>query len=213
MAGHHLPIQPAQAEFLISRAGESAYERQLAQWITERLIAVGHVATAPGPSITHQDLMSAMLRVATGEARIIALLSRAFLASLECLAQAAAALAGDPVNASGRLILLRIEDVQPAGVLAGLAVHDMVALRHDSARFEAGLLAAIAAPVTVTKRDAAPAAPAEAAANGASRPVPQAEPAGAAPATDPLAAAIATVAFAAEAVARAALAAERKRSS
>lgn len=212
MSSHPLPIGSERAEFLISRAGESAYERQLAQWIAERLVASGHAAAVQGSSAAHREFSATAWQVAS-ETRLIVLISKAFLASQECLLGIAAALAGDPTNSSGRLILLRVEELPPTGILTELAFVDMVPLRHDGSLFEAGLLAAIAMPIEAAKQDAAPSALAEPAGNGAGRPASELQPAHAAPPIDPLANAIATVAIAAEAAASAAPEAKRNTSS
>ena len=88
-------------------------------------------------------------------ARVVALLSPDYLSSAHCQAEWQNAIAGDPLNERSRLILLRVAECEPPGLLSGLAYWDLVPVRDDRA-----LLAEIVrVAVREGRRDAAPAAP------------------------------------------------------
>ncbi len=88
-------------------------------------------------------------------ARVVALLSPDYLRSAHCQAEWQNAIAGDPLNERSRLILLRVAECEPPGLLSGLAYWDLVPVRGDPA-----LLAEIVRDaVREGRRDAAPAAP------------------------------------------------------
>ncbi|HYL26877.1 MAG TPA: tetratricopeptide repeat protein [Candidatus Nitrosotalea sp.] len=59
-------------------------------------------------------------------ARVIALLSPEYLTSEHCAAEWQNAIAGDPLNRNSRLILLRVSECEPPGMLSGLAYWDVV---------------------------------------------------------------------------------------
>jgi len=59
-------------------------------------------------------------------ARVIALLSPEYLRSEHCEAEWQNAIAGDPLNRNSRLILLRVAECEPPGMLSGLAYWDVV---------------------------------------------------------------------------------------
>jgi hypothetical protein len=65
-------------------------------------------------------------------AHVVALLSPEYLRSDHCAAQWQNVLASDPLNRSGRLIVLRIVECVPLGWLAGLACWDLVPIRDNS---------------------------------------------------------------------------------
>ena len=78
-------------------------------------------------------------------ARVIALLSNEYLASDHCAAEWLNALAGDPLNKQGRLIVLRVAECTPTGLLTALAYWDLVPVRGDGALLRDIVLAAVQA--------------------------------------------------------------------
>ena len=76
-------------------------------------------------------------------ARVIALLSPDYLASDYCAAEWQAAIAHDPLNETGRLIVMRVAECVPRGLLTSLAYWDSVPLRGDAKALRDVVLAAI----------------------------------------------------------------------
>jgi tetratricopeptide (TPR) repeat protein len=64
-------------------------------------------------------------------ARVVALLSPEYLGSDYCAAEWQNAIAGDPLNKKTRLILLRLVECEPSGLLAGIAYWDLVPIREN----------------------------------------------------------------------------------
>lgn len=73
----------------------------------------------------HEALKSAVI--------VVALLSPEYLKSDHCQAEWMNAIAGDPLNRNGRLVLLRVAECEPPGLLTGLAYWDLVQIREDRA--------------------------------------------------------------------------------
>jgi len=119
----------ASAEFFISRAGEDA---AFANWLGRLIAAQGKSFILQDQHFGHQNFMGAMDGALKSGARVVGLLSQAYLDSDYCLAEAAAALKGDPLNRQQRLILLRLEPCAPGGVLTNIAFTSLVAERRDS---------------------------------------------------------------------------------
>jgi TIR domain len=80
-----------------------------------------------------RNFMERMHTALSSAARVIALFSNEYLASKHCEAEWLNAIADDPVNNKVRLIVLRVKDCRPRGLLAGLAYWDLVPIRdrHD----------------------------------------------------------------------------------
>lgn len=78
------------------------------------------------------DGIRAMHDALAGDARVVALLSPAYLADEACAAQWQNALAGDPLNTRTRLVLLRVAECEPPGLLAGIAYWDLASVRRDA---------------------------------------------------------------------------------
>ncbi len=79
----------------------------------------------------NRNFIDAMHEALAGGARVIALLSPEYLQSDHCTAEWQNAVAEDPLNRNGRLVLLRVAECEPPGLLAGLAYWDLVAVRED----------------------------------------------------------------------------------
>ncbi len=118
----------AHRDFFISRAGINA---EFAIWLGKLIKAQGKTYVLQDEHFGHQNFMGAMDRALKSGARVVGLLSQAYLESDHCLAEAAAALDGDPLNKQQRLILLRLEPCAPGGVLVNIAFTDLVAERRQ----------------------------------------------------------------------------------
>jgi Tfp pilus assembly protein PilF len=75
--------------------------------------------------------------------RVILLLSPDYLASPYCTAEWVNAMARDPLNRSGRLLIFRVKECAPTGLLAGLAYRDLLPLRDHASRLRDYVLAAV----------------------------------------------------------------------
>ena len=76
-------------------------------------------------------------------ARVVALLSPDYLNSEHCRAEWQNAIADDPLNTKSRLILLRVAECEPPGLLAGLAYWDLVPVRDNRELVEDIVLMAV----------------------------------------------------------------------
>src|SRR5262249_29765959 len=73
--------------------------------------------------------MERMHAALSSGARVIALLSNEYLASKHCEAEWQNAIATDPLNTNARLIVLRVSECAPRGLLTALAYWDLVPIR------------------------------------------------------------------------------------
>ncbi len=105
---------PQRAVF-VSRSG-AGKQPELAVWIASRLRQHGYTVILQDAHFKHADFMLAMDRTLASGARVLALISREYLASQHCMKEATAAL-DDQGNTSGRLVLLNIDDSRPLGLL------------------------------------------------------------------------------------------------
>ncbi len=76
-------------------------------------------------------------------ARVIALLSNEYLASDHCAAEWLNVIAHDPLNKRARLIVMRVNECTPTGLLTALAYWDLVPIRADPALLRDVVLAAV----------------------------------------------------------------------
>jgi tetratricopeptide (TPR) repeat protein len=111
---------------LISRAGADALFSE----------AIGHIIENAGCRVvleqwdfTNHSFMERMHAALSSGARVIALLSNEYLASKHCEAEWLNAIATDPLNSSARLIVLRVNECTPRGLLTALAYWDLVPIR------------------------------------------------------------------------------------
>jgi hypothetical protein len=117
------------ADYFISGAGA---DRALATWIGQLIAAQGRTYILQDEHFDHEDFMAAMDPALTSGARVVALLSEAFLRSKFCLKEATTVIHGDPFNREQRLILLRIEPWAPDGNLRNIPYADLVAERRQT---------------------------------------------------------------------------------
>jgi hypothetical protein len=129
-------------DYFISRAGA---DKALAAWIGELIAAQGKSYLLQDDHFGHQDFMGAMDRALKSGARVVALLSQAFLDSDYCLKEAFTAVYDDPFNRLQRLIPLRIEPCAPDGNLRNIAYTDLLAERRqaDDAALKLKILSAL----------------------------------------------------------------------
>ena len=116
--------------FFISRAGKDA---AFAVWLGKLIAAQGKTYILQDEHFGHQDFMDAIDRALKSGARVVGLLSQAYLESDYCKKEATTALQGDPFNREQRLILLRLEACVPGGSLANIAYTDLLVERRQPA--------------------------------------------------------------------------------
>jgi tetratricopeptide (TPR) repeat protein len=117
----------------ISRAGADA---ALAATIGEILEAAGFGVVLQQWDFANRNFVERMHAALSAGGRVIALLSPEYLQSDHCQAEWQNAIAGDPLNANGRLILMRVAECEPGGLLSGLAYWDLVPVRDNRALLE-----------------------------------------------------------------------------
>ncbi|HYL26186.1 MAG TPA: TIR domain-containing protein, partial [Candidatus Nitrosotalea sp.] len=123
----------ARTALFISRAGADA---EFAAVIGGILEEAGHAVTLQQWDFANRNFMERMHAVLAGGARVVALLSPEYLRSEHCQAEWQNAIAGDPLNTNSRLILLRVAECEPVGLLSGLAYWDLVPIRENRALLE-----------------------------------------------------------------------------
>ena len=130
----------------VSRSGTEE-QRKLAIWMAARLKAKGYIPILQDAHLKHADFMLAMDAALASGVRVLALLSREYLASQHCMKEAITAL-DDQKNASGRLVLLNIDDCRPLGLLRYVDRVDFAPVwrRGDADQMERVLLKALEAP-------------------------------------------------------------------
>lgn len=136
----------------ISRAGADA---DFAAEIGSVLEAAGYAVTLQQWDFANRNFMERMHTALAEGARVIALLSPEYLRSEHCQAEWQNAIADDPLNTKSRLILLRVAECEPDGLLSGLAYWDLVPLGDDRALLEPAVLEA----VREDRRDGTPSGP------------------------------------------------------
>jgi tetratricopeptide (TPR) repeat protein len=113
----------AERTIFISRAGADS---AMAAEVGRILEGVGYGVILQQWDFANQNFMAKMHEAIAGGARVLALLSPEYLASDHCAAEWQNSIAGDPLNTRGRLIVLRVMECEPPGLLAGIAYWDMV---------------------------------------------------------------------------------------
>ncbi len=126
--------------FFVSRAGEDA---DFAAVVGEILESAGHTVVLQQWDFANRNFMERMHAALSGGLRVVALLSPEYLSSAHCQAEWQNAIADDPLNSKSRLILLRVAECEPGGLLAGLAYWDLVPVREDRALLQAIVLDAV----------------------------------------------------------------------
>ncbi len=141
-------------DFFISRAGADA---AFAAEVGRILEAEGNSVVLQQWDFANRNFMERMHRALGSGARVIALLSDDYLNSDHCEAEWLNAIAQDPLNKKGRLIVTRVGECVPTGLLTALAYWDLVPVRDDPALVRDIVLAAITPGRH--KPDAGPAGP------------------------------------------------------
>ena len=141
-------IEVARKSLFISRAGADV---DVAAEIGGVLEAAGYGVILQQWDFNNRHFIERMHEALVSGARVVALLSPEYLVSEHCQAEWMNAIAGDPLNRKRRLILLRVAECEPAGLLAGLAYWDLVPIRDNRP-----LLAEVVCKAVGDHRDAAP---------------------------------------------------------
>jgi hypothetical protein len=127
-------------DFFISRAGA---DKAFAAEIGRILENAGHSVVLQQWDFKNQNFMNCMHRALCSGARVIALLSREYLQSDHCAAEWLNAIADDPLNKEARLIVVRVAECAPEGLLKGIAYWDLLPIRSDPGLLKDVVLAAI----------------------------------------------------------------------
>ncbi len=143
----------------VSRSGVEK-QRELALWVADTLRAHGYIPVVQDAHFKRENFRLAMDRTLASGARVVALVSREFLASDYCMEEATTAydvkLAG-----KNRLVLLNIDGCQPLGVLRNVDrvnFHKVWKTR-DGRAMERALLDALEYPVKLDGTIRIPAPP------------------------------------------------------
>jgi tetratricopeptide (TPR) repeat protein len=135
----------------VSRAGADA---DFAAVIGEILESAGHSVVLQQWDFANRNFMERMHAALAGGARVVALLSPEYLESAHCQAEWQNAIADDPLNTKSRLVLLRVVECEPGGLLSRMAYWDLVPMRDDRALLRDIVLDA----VREDRRDGSPSA-------------------------------------------------------
>lgn len=130
----------SKAALFISRAGADA---DFAAVIGAMLEAEGYSVILQQWDFANRNFMERMHAALAQGARVIALLSPEYLSSDHCQAEWQNAIASDPLNTKSRLILLRVAECEPPGLLSGLAYWDLVPVRDNRALLQEIVLGAL----------------------------------------------------------------------
>jgi tetratricopeptide (TPR) repeat protein len=142
-------MSAAERTIFVSRAGADA---PMAAEVGRILEASGYSVILQQWDFANQNFMAKMHESLAGGARVIALLSPEYLASDHCSAEWQNSIAGDPLNSKGRLIVLRVVECEPPGLLAGIAYWDMLPALGNPAM----LAELVCDAVRTDRRDASP---------------------------------------------------------
>ena len=138
-----------EATLFISRAGADA---DFAAVIGEILQGAGYAVVLQQWDFSNRNFMERIHGALVSGARVVALLSPEYLRGEHCQAEWQNAIADDPLNTKSRLILLRVAECEPGGLLSGLAYWDLVPVRDNRALLHDIVLDA----VREDRRDAVP---------------------------------------------------------
>lgn len=142
-AGRASGQQPSGQTMFISYTAENA---EVALRAGDALRAAGHMTVFQDTDLGRAGFMARMAEAfdkAGDGAKVVALLSRAYLASEYCLAEAHFPLSSDPQNEQQRLVVLRVEECAPLGALRSLSYVDLVPLMGDATRFAQAVRGAV----------------------------------------------------------------------
>src|SRR5947209_4880230 len=111
-------------DFFISYTGK---DQRWAEWIAWQLEAAGYTAVIQAWDFKSGGVFPADMHHALEQcARVIAVVSPDYMKSDFCKAEWLAAFKDDPTGATQRLVLVRIADCKPTGLLAGRTYIDLV---------------------------------------------------------------------------------------
>jgi len=127
-------------DFFISRAGADA---AFADAIGRILEDAGHTVVLQQWDFANRNFMERMHSALATGARVIALLSNEYLNSDHCAAEWQNTIAHDPLNRQARLIVMRVDECAPEGLLTALPYWDLLAIRDDPALLHDVVLAAV----------------------------------------------------------------------
>ncbi len=140
MHGAAAMADAAKVDFFISRAGA---DKAIAAQIGQILQAAGYSVILQDWDFADRNFVERMHDALIRAQRAILLLSPEYLTSPYCTAEWVNAMAGDPLNKSRRLILLRVQECAPEGMLKGLAHWDLLGLREKPEMLRDVALAAV----------------------------------------------------------------------
>ncbi len=120
---------PMARDYFISRAGA---DKELAKRIAAIIREAGFTTWVQDEDFGGASFLARMQQGFNSGARTIALLSPAYQASEACRKEYSVALSGDPLNLQQRLIVLRVADCVPGGMLGHLAYTDLVPILAQS---------------------------------------------------------------------------------
>jgi tetratricopeptide (TPR) repeat protein len=115
-----------QARLFHLARGRGQADKQIALAIAAIIREAGCTTWLQDEDFGHASFMARMEQGFESGARVIALLSAAYQGSGDCRKEYNVALTGDSLNLKQRLIVLRIEDCAPTGMLRDLAYTDLV---------------------------------------------------------------------------------------
>jgi tetratricopeptide (TPR) repeat protein len=130
-------------DFFISRAGADS---DVALVITKILRDAGYTTFLQDEDFGPTKFMARMRQgfgMVDRGARLLALLSRPYMASKHCLDEAEYPLTDDPANEKQRLIVLRVEECKPTGFLKAIPYVDLVPLMADAEGFAKAVIGAV----------------------------------------------------------------------
>lgn len=134
-------MSDADRTIFISRAGA---DKALAIRIAAALKGAGYRTVLQDEDFGHTSFMAMMHDTLASGARVAALLSQDYLASVNCGAEWQAALTGDPQNVQQRLIVFRVRDCAPTGLLKPIPYVNLVPLHDDPVALSRTVLDAVA---------------------------------------------------------------------
>lgn len=147
-----MPVRAGRKSLFISRAGADA---DFAAALGAILESAGYDVTLQQWDFANRNFVERMHAALAEGSRVVALLSPEYLRSEHCQAEWQNAIADDPLNNTSRLVLLRVAECEPVGLLSGLAYWDLVPIREERALLREIVLDA----VREERRDAAPSGP------------------------------------------------------
>lgn len=123
-------IDASQRTIFISRAGA---QKDIAIRVAAILRNAGYTTVLQDEDFGHTSFMAKMHDTLASGARVAALLSHDYLDSKNCSAEWQAALTGDPQNKEQRLVVFRVTDCAPTGLLKPIPYVNIEPAKNDPA--------------------------------------------------------------------------------